>query len=203
MYRTLGGTVLIAAMLSPFTVHAFEIKERPKVYLAAEYGQGSGSEIIEIEDYRWKGDTDVDHKRLTLGFLSHSDNRFEISYVQQDLGFESPLDDETLSGFSLDGVITVTDYRVRPFIRLGLGYMTYEGTGDYIEGDHDLNGFAFNFGAGLLFEVLPQLELDIGYHDTTLYWEDLFYTDEEGTEYKEQAENNHGVVAAAVRFIFR
>ncbi|WP_300427040.1 outer membrane protein [uncultured Thalassolituus sp.] len=190
-------------LVVPFTVSALEIKERPVVYLGAELGTGSGEETYLIGDQDFSSDVDHDLTRFTLGFRSHQDNRFEISYVQNDLSSDD-WSDEQITSLNLDAVITVTEFRVRPFVRLGFGFTNYVGSHEDIAGkNEDLRGFALSGGAGLLIEVVPQLELDVGYHYTSIGWEDLNYTDSNGNTFDYDLGNDFSYASAGFRILFQ
>jgi len=197
---------MAAALVAVFSgsVSAFEIKERPVVYLGTEIGSGSGEENYLVGGEEFSTDVDHDLKRITLGFRSHHDNRFEISYLQNDLSGDE-FGDEQITSLNFDAVVTVTDYKIRPFVRVGFGFTSYVDSNEYInDQDADLRGFSLSGGAGVLFEVIPQLELDIGYHYTSIGWEDLYFVDDSGessTAY--DLGNDFSYASAGFRVLFR
>lgn len=50
---------------------------------------------------------------------------------------------------------------VVPYVTLGLGFMMYRVSGEEIKGGSDLDGFTFNYGAGMVVSLCETIELDI------------------------------------------
>ena len=168
-------------LLLSFPVHSeslFSEASSIDTYLGYSFGSGQGEEQYEYDNEELNYDYDINIHRFSVGFISEKNHRFELSYQRQQLDFGDLYDIGDVRSFDIDGVLALNSGWVVPYVTLGLGFTTYRASGEEIEGGSDLDGFAFNYGAGIIVSLYDTIELDFAYRGNSVSWENLY----QGTE---------------------
>lgn len=174
MKTVLSGALLLAAAVSAPT--AFAQDNTPAWYLLAGFGIGSGEEEGDSNYayYNYTADFDSFGVRFGGGYRFSDRFRGEISYSQEEMDFTDLDVSETFSSLDFDAIWSFTDYPLRPYLLAGLGLTTYHDTEQYLEDDEgNLNGVSVQLGAGAIWEVVPQFELDAGLKIRGIGWQEL------------------------------
>lgn len=195
--------ILISLLIS-FSAQSeslFSKSSKVSTYVGYSFGIGDGEEKLGYDDEEEKYDYDLYIHRFSVGFISEKNHRFELSYSRHQLDFGSEYDIDDVRAFDIDGVISLYSGWVVPYVTAGLGFTTYRGTGDDIEGGSDLDGFAFNYGIGFLVSLYKTVELDVSYRGSSISWESLYQGDQSEAN-RITLQNNQTTPMLGIHIIF-
>ncbi len=191
---------LVLAGLLFATSNIFAAQEG-NIYVGAAYNTGSG-EIEEKTTSTTTVDTDVKSTSIKVGYVLQNDNRIEFSY--ESLTFE--LDGYTWYGkaepeatvYNFDYKVTYPSGVFAPYWTLGLGLYSLEDTGsNFSNSSEDLKGTSINYGAGFLYEVASNMELEVSYNFRNVSWEDV-----EVGSVKRETSGSHSYLSVGFNILF-
>lgn len=108
---------------------------------------------------------------VKFGLILGNGHRMEFGYSSIDATWDGGGTD-TFNGFDFDYLVTF-DGSIKPYVGVGLGGYTLANSGRYIAGGQDLSGLALNLGAGVIFEVAKNVEIEGALKLKLINWQDL------------------------------
>lgn len=108
-----------------------------------------------------KLENDTQGSSLKLGYITSGGNRAELSYTKTDIDFSNAfVQDVRVTGFDIDFLWTFGEGQLKPYLGIGVGSYTFEDSAQFFTNNEDLKGFAFNLSAGLVYELIDNVELE-------------------------------------------
>jgi opacity protein-like surface antigen len=121
-------------------------------------GGMSGSGTFENSYLGSTTDNDTSGSAFKLGYITAGGNRLELSFGSIDL--ESPTVNGEVSGVDFDFLWTFGTGQMKPYLGVGFGSYTFKDSARYFTDNKDLKGVALNLSAGLVYEVVSNVELE-------------------------------------------
>lgn len=167
---TLTTTTALAESPKPTN----ELFSKNSFYIGLGKISGSGDEEFSFDSSSESYDMDISATPIKFGIILPN-GRFEISYTEIDAEFKDDFPDETFSGFDLDYLFMFSkEQKLSPYILVGLGFYNYEGLQVSYSGEtEDLDGIAFNLGAGLTYSLSKNIEIEAGYNYKYISWDEI------------------------------
>jgi len=138
-------------------------------YLGMGMVSGSGTKTVGVSEESY----DSSSMPIKFGMMLDNDNRFELSYETEKHKFNNR--DDKVSGINFDWNFAYPKNKiadaVTPYWTLGFGSYTYEDTAKYFTDNKDLEGFAFNYGIGGLYDINKNIELEASYKFKGIGWQ--------------------------------
>jgi len=169
MKRKLLPVVLASVMATP----AFAEVADKKFYVGVNLATGSGTETATIDDVEYEEDFSAGSTRFALGYVSSPQGRIEVSYGGYSLDFDNADEDEEITSLDFDGYYLFGESDVRGFVTAGLGFTTYEDTAEYTLANEDLSGISFQFGGGVIFAPVDNIELEASLRIKAIGWQQI------------------------------
>jgi len=158
--------------------------ESYKYYVGAGFSTGSGSQT---RSYSSGGEAETEYDSsataLKIGMKLKNGNRVELSFdnISADRtggntfvhNIDSSDTSSEYSGYGFDYLLLFSKSEpLRPYLTVGFGlYKNNEITGYNTSGEADTaSGFALNFGAGVLFSITTNIELEASYKIKAISW---------------------------------
>ena len=117
-------------------------------------------------------DHDTSGSFFRFGSVLSREGRVEFSAGKISFDYDGGGTDD-ISGFDIDYLWTFGEDRVHPLLGIGLGFYDMEDTASAFVENEDLKGVAFNFTAGLLFDVNENIELEASLRVKSIAWQDI------------------------------
>ncbi|PHS65251.1 MAG: hypothetical protein COB09_05650 [Thalassobium sp.] len=163
-------SLIFAAGLLPLAAVASD--DPVRLYLGMGWGTGDGSHDWEYSNQKISTTHyDQDIKDFKLGIMFSPAVRLEFARTQVDMDVDTSRND--LSGMDLNLFFSVGNKPVRPYLTVGLGSYDYDDTASLVAGDDDLSGTAVNIGVGIFAPLSEHVELDIGYQEKRIEWQEM------------------------------
>lgn len=140
-----------------------------RFYTGYSFTTGGGELTQESPFGEAEYDIDSTQNQFKLGMQFQSGVRMELGFAG-DINAKTDGTEIEYSGYDVDWRFPFSGKSFKPFLGVGLGYYTYEGSN--INGE-ELTGFAGNLMAGLLFPVHEQIELEVAFLSKTISWRDI------------------------------
>ena len=177
MRNTVLAAILAALSVSAVAEAPADVAVKPTRFYV-EYGLNSGSGETEFSGDRTVSyDMDTRMSALTFGYIARTGVRFELALTSIDASLESADNDDEFSGFDLNGKFPLGKDTIRPYLGAGMGFYDWENTAALFADGEDLSGVSLNLMAGVLFEVHPHIELELGAQYKAISWETIQASD--------------------------
>jgi len=151
-----------------------------RVYLGLGGTTGSGeySATASISGFSATASVDYDSSSIPvkIGYVMEDNDRLELSYesITADAG---GLTTETVSGGNLDWKFMLGQKpqlgEITPYGVLGIGLYEWENTAQYFTDNENLKGVSWNVGAGGLYGLADNLELEGLLQYKQINWQDI------------------------------
>jgi len=188
------NTAIAALSLAVFsmTVSATEGDSKWYVGIGGTTGSGTLTATAAVANFTASASADYDTSSIPvkLGIVLENDNRFELSY-QSIKATDSSLGTETISGVNVDYKLFIEEPKIKsfaPYVVGGLGLYEWENTAQYFVGDDNLHGLSWNIGAGGVYGIDNNIELEATAQYKKINWQDIrvgainIVSDNSGTE---------------------
>lgn len=165
----------ISLLLFAVFVLPLQASENPgplHLYVGAGWGTGDGSHDWDYSNQKISTTHyDQDIKDFKLGILFSPAVRLELAKTRVDMDVGTSRND--LSGMDLNLFFSIGSKAVRPYLMIGLGSYDYDDTASLVKGDDELSGTAVNIGVGILAPLAEHVELEIGYQEKRIEWQEM------------------------------
>lgn len=145
---------------------------RADFYIGGVSLSGSGDMEITSGGSGVTFDHDTGGSLFRFGSIISREGRFEFSISNISFDYDVGGSDD-ISGFDIDYLWTFGEDRFHPILGLGFGFYDMEDTADAFVSNEDLSGVAFNFTAGLLFDINENIEFEATYRVKSIAWQDI------------------------------
>lgn len=177
MNRYIVGSALSMLMI---TSSALAEGDDSRVYLGVGGTTGSGeySATASISGFSATASVDYDSSSIPIkiGFIMEDNDRLELSY-ESIKAKASDLTTETVSGGNLDwkfmGGQKTSVGELTPYGVVGIGLYEWENTAQYFTDNENLKGVSWNVGAGGLYGLADDLELEALLQYKQINWQDV------------------------------
>ncbi|WP_221793211.1 outer membrane beta-barrel protein [Oceanobacter mangrovi] len=159
---------------------------------------GSGEEEWSMGSNSMSYDYDYSETSLSFGYKFNNNQRLQVSYNSIDIDYDAGFDNSTYSGFDFDYYFAFGSSDWKPFLMAGLGSYVYEDTAEYYVDDEDLSGLSLNLGAGVIWQPIKHVDLELAYKYRSIQWQDQITFG--GTTI--ETDSSHHGLALAAHFLF-
>lgn len=139
-----------------------------KLFVGIGANIGTGEQTASIAGISATVDGDYDSMPITFGYITSDEDRFKISYqkINADYSSDGETYKEEYTGFDFDYDWTIQSWKstkILPYVGVGVDFYNYEQTAQYLVGDEDLNGVSLNLNAGILYQPIDNIDIELGY----------------------------------------
>lgn len=145
---------------------------RADFYIGGASLSGSGDMEISSGGSGVTLDHDTSGNLFRFGSVISREGRVEFSVSSISFDYDVGGSDD-ISGFDIDYLWTFGEDRFHPVLGLGFGFYDLEDTAAAFVSNEDLSGVAFNFTAGLLFDLNENIELEASFRGKSIVWQDI------------------------------
>ena len=168
--------ILSALLLNSINLYAVEAG---KFLYGVDYSNGSG-EVKETTKTSDKTNSfDSTSTSLKIAYTLEDANRFVFSYEMMEKEFTDKSfkwygkNKPELVFYNFDWQFTYPMESFSPYWTIGLATITLKDSASYLADGEDLEGVSFNYGAGLLYNLSSNIELELAYNCKSIGWENV------------------------------
>lgn len=149
-----------------------------KLFVGIGANIGTGEQTASIAGISATADGDYDSIPITFGYITSDGDRFKISYqkINADYNWDGETYKDKFTGFDFDYDWTIQSWKankVLPYLGVGIGFYKYDGSAEYLVGNEDLKGVALNLNAGILYQLVDNIDIELGYKFKHIKWQDI------------------------------